>query len=148
MMPLLQGLRGDERGSVTTELTLLTPVLIVLLLFVVFCGRLAEARLCIDDAAHQAARAATLARTSTQATAQARSTAHAALRQAGISCHDLSVTAQLGGLRPGSTITVTVTCHVGLADLALLGIPGSTTAEATASSIVDQWRGTDWAGAG
>lgn len=147
MTRFLRCLRRDERGSVATELTLLTPVLILLLLFVVFCGRLADARLRVDDAAHQAVRAATLARTSTQATADARGTAEAALSQAGINCQDLGVTAQLGGLRPGSTVTVTVTCHVGLSDLALLGIPGSTTAESTASSVVDQWRGTDSRGA-
>ncbi|WP_263247255.1 TadE/TadG family type IV pilus assembly protein [Saccharopolyspora rosea] len=130
-----------------TELTLLVPVLIVLLLFVVFCGRLAEARLRVDDAAHQAVRAATLARSSSQASSNAHATAQAALSQAGVRCQHLDVFAPLAGMQPGSTVTVTVTCDIGLSDLAMLGIPGSTTAESTASSVVDQWRGTDAGGA-
>lgn len=136
----LQRMRQDERGSATTELVLLTPVLIMLLLFVVFCGRLAEARLRVDDAAHQAVRAASLARSSVEAVADARTTAEAALGQAGVTCRDLSVNAQTAGLRPGSTVIVTVRCDIGLSDMSLLGVPGSTTAEASASSVVDQWR--------
>ncbi|MBK0868714.1 pilus assembly protein [Saccharopolyspora sp. HNM0986] len=143
MRSLLRRLHCDERGSVATELTLLVPVLIVLLLFVVFCGRLADSRLRVDDAAHQAVRAATLARSSSQASSDAHATAQAALAQAGVRCQNLGVSAHLAGLQPGSTVTVTVTCDIGLSDLAMLGVPGSTTAESTASSVVDQWRGTD-----
>ena len=56
------GLR-DERGAVATELVLLTPLLIVMLLFVVALGRLAGARINVDGAAAQAARAASIATT-------------------------------------------------------------------------------------
>lgn len=73
----IRALRRDERGSTAAELTLLTPLLILLLLFVVFCGRLADTKLRINDVAHQAARAATLARTPSQATANAQATASA-----------------------------------------------------------------------
>ncbi len=38
-------------------------------------------------------------------------------------------------------MTVTVTCEVPLADLALLGVPGSRTVTGTASSPVDVYRG-------
>lgn len=141
-MRIVTRLRRDEHGSVAAELTLLTPVLIVLLLFVVFCGRLADARLRVDGAAHQAVRAATLARSSAQATHDARVTAETALGQAGISCRNLGVIARVGSLRPGSTVIVRVRCEISLSDLSLLGVPGSTTAEASASSVVDQWRGT------
>ena len=134
-------LRGD-RGSAAAELTLLTPVLIGLLLFVVFCGRLADAQLRLADAAHQAARAATLARTPATATDAAQTTANAALAAAGITCRSLAVAADLSGLHPGSTVTVTLTCQVGLADLTLLGLPGSRTVQASASSPVDTWRST------
>ncbi|MCE7007090.1 pilus assembly protein [Kibdelosporangium philippinense] len=131
----------DERGSAAAELTVLTPLLIVSLLFVVFCGRLAETALRITDVAHQAARAASLARTPSQATASARSTADAALASAGITCQSLSVSTDTQGLRPGSSVTVTVSCSVGLSDLALLGVPGSRRFEATFTSPVDLYRG-------
>ncbi|MEA5358262.1 TadE/TadG family type IV pilus assembly protein [Amycolatopsis sp., V23-08] len=135
-------LRRDDRGSAAAELTLLTPVLILLLLFVVFCGRLADTKLRVNDVAHQAARAATLARSPSQATANAQATASAALRSAGIACQSLSVSADTQGLKPGSTVTVTVSCSVGLGDLTALGVPGSRTFESTFSSPVDVWRGT------
>ncbi|MBQ0926686.1 TadE/TadG family type IV pilus assembly protein [Saccharopolyspora endophytica] len=143
MTPLPLRLQRDERGSVATELTLLVPVLIVLLLFVVFCGRLADSRLRVNDAAHQAVRAATLARSTSQANRDAHATAQAALSQAGLRCQHLGVSARLAGMQPGSTVTVTLTCTIGLSDLAMLGVPGTTTATSTASSVVDQWRGTD-----
>ncbi|MGK3206880.1 TadE/TadG family type IV pilus assembly protein [Amycolatopsis sp. MEPSY49] len=138
----LLALRQDDRGSAAAELTLLTPVLILLLLFVVFCGRLADTKLRVNDVAHQAARAATLARSPSQAAANAQATASAALRSAGIACQSLSVSAETQGLKPAVTVTVTVTCSVGLGDLTSLGVPGSRTFESTFSSPVDVWRGT------
>ena len=134
-------LRQDERGSAAAELTLLTPLLILLLLFVVLCGRLADTKLRINDVAHQAARAATLARTPFQATAAAQATADAALASAGITCQSRSITTDTQGLRPGSTVTVTVSCTVGLSDLTMLGVPGSRTFQSSFSSPVDVWRG-------
>ncbi|MFD9735706.1 TadE/TadG family type IV pilus assembly protein [Umezawaea sp. NPDC059074] len=136
-----RSVRLDERGSTATELVLLTPLLIVLLLFVVLCGRVANTKLRINDVAHQAARAATLTRTPAQAEAAARSTAQATLASAGIACESLAVRTDTRGLSPGSTVTVTVTCVVGLSDLALLGVPGTRTFESSFASPVDVWRG-------
>lgn len=135
-------LRRDEHGSAAAELTLLTPLLILLLLFVVFCGRLADTKLRINDVAHQAARAATIARTPSQAAANAQATASAALASAGITCQSLNVSTDTQGLKPGSTVTVTVSCSVSLGDLTNLGIPGSRNFESSFSSPVDVWRGT------
>jgi Flp pilus assembly protein TadG len=138
----LTELRHDERGSAAAELTLITPLLILLLLFVVLCGRLADTKLRIDDVAHQAARAATLARSPSQATAAAQATANPALASAGITCQSLSVATDTQGLRPGSTVTVTISCTVGLGDLTMLDVPGTRTFESSFSSPVDVWRGT------
>jgi Flp pilus assembly protein TadG len=123
------------------EMVLLTPALIITLLFLVFCGRLADTQLRLNDVAHQAARAASIARSTPSADNDARFTAVRALAQAGISCQDLAVTLDTAGLRPGSTVHVTITCTVGLSDLALLGVPGHTTLSASFSSPVDTYRG-------
>jgi len=131
---------GGDRGSVAAELTLVTPLLLVLLLFVVLCGRLAGARLRLEDVAHQAARAASAARTIPAAQADARATAEAALTAAGIACRALQVTVDTAGLRPGSTVTATVACTVGLGDMSLLSVPGSTRLSATFTSPVDKFR--------
>ena len=52
---------SDARGSASLELVLVTPVVLLLLLFVVCAGRLAEARADVDRAARDAARAASIA---------------------------------------------------------------------------------------
>lgn len=52
-----------QRGSMTVELVLLAPLLLVLLLFLVLAGRVVEAHDQVDGAARDAARAASLART-------------------------------------------------------------------------------------
>lgn len=131
---------GAERGSVAVEMTLLTPLLLVMLLFVVYCGRVTGARLRIDDAAHQAARAAAAARTIPGAERDATSTARAALAAAGVACQALQVAVDVAGLRPGSAVTATLTCTVGLSDLSLLSVGGSTTLSATSSAPVDIYR--------
>ena len=131
----------DERGSVAAELTLLMPALLGLLLFVVFCGRLADARLRVDDAAHQAARAATIARSPTQAGTDARAAAWNSLAQAGVSYRHLAIDTQLAGFQPGATLSVTLTCHLDASDLALLSLPTTIEVSARADSVIDRWRG-------
>ncbi|MBV9161968.1 MAG: pilus assembly protein [Pseudonocardiales bacterium] len=131
----------DERGSVAAELTLLMPALLVLLLFVVFCGRLAEAHLRLDDAAHQAARAATIARSPTQASTDAQAAAQNSLAQAGVNCRQLAVDTPLAGFQPGATLSVRLTCHLDAADLTLLSLPTTIEISAHADSVIDRWRG-------
>jgi len=130
---------SHERGSATVELVLLAPVLLLLLWFLVYCGRLSDTRLQIEDAAHQAARAATLHPTAPAAAEAARTTAATALDEAGITCRDLTVTTH-GTLANGTTVTVDVTCTVDLHDLALLQVPGTLALTARAAAPVDLYR--------
>jgi Flp pilus assembly protein TadG len=132
----------DEHGSATAELVVITPIVILMLLFVVLCGRLADTNLRLNDAAHQAARAATTARSPATAASDAAATAHAALDQAGVTCRSLTLQTDTQGLRPGSTVTVTVSCTLGLSDLTPLSLPGTVTRQAGFSSVVDVYRGT------
>lgn len=132
----------DEHGSATAELVVITPIVILMLLFVVLCGRLADTNLRLGDAAHQAARAATTARSPATAANDAATAAHAALDQAGVACRSLTLQTDTQGLRPGSTVTVTLSCTLGLSDLTLLGLPGTVTRQASFSSVVDVYRGT------
>lgn len=134
--------RADD-GSVTAEVTIAAPFLIMLLVFVgVVIYRGVDARLRIDDAAHQAARAASIERTPTAATTAARSTAASALASAGLACVSLSVRTSTGALRPGGTVSVTLSCTVDLGNALILGIPGDTTLTATSIEPVDLWRST------
>jgi Flp pilus assembly protein TadG len=131
---------GDA-GSSTVELAILAPLMVALLLFVVLCGRLVTAQLDVDAAAHGAARAASIARSVPAATADAKRTALEILTARGVTCGQPDVQVNTGGLRPGGVVTVTVSCHVPLSDLALIAVPGTRVVTSTSSSPIDMWRG-------
>ncbi|WP_329462057.1 TadE/TadG family type IV pilus assembly protein [Streptomyces sp. NBC_01431] len=128
-----------DGGAATTELVLVTPLLILLALVAVAFGKLAGARLDADEAAHQAARAASLARTPGQARTDAEAAAQRSLAEAGSSCTSPRVAPNLGGFDPGGTVRVTVTCR------ATLDVPGLHGVDVTASaaSVVDFYRGVE-----
>ncbi|MFF7250484.1 TadE/TadG family type IV pilus assembly protein [Embleya sp. NPDC008237] len=134
-----------DAGSITAELTVLLPILVMILLLVVAAGRLAGNRIEVKDAAHQAARAASLARDPITARSRAESTARNALASAGLSCSKLGVSVNVTAFAPGGTARVTVRCAVDLADVTAFGLPGSRTLSATATSAVDTHRGTSGA---
>ncbi len=136
----LRRLRCDQSGSVTAELVLLTPLLILMLLFVVALGRLAGARLDVNGAAAQAARAASMARDPTTATAMAQQTATAALGSDHVTCAQLTVSTDTAQFAPGGSVAVTVTCTVGLSDLTGLRLPASESVTSTATSVIDTYR--------
>ncbi|MGW5053958.1 pilus assembly protein TadE [Actinokineospora sp. NPDC004072] len=129
------------------EVTVAAPFLIMLLVFVgVVIHRGVDARIRIDDAAHQAARAASMERTPTAAVAAAEATAASALSSAGVVCASLSVSTSTGGLRPGATVSVTVSCAVDFGDALILGVPGVKDLSATSVEPVDLWRSTSSTG--
>jgi Flp pilus assembly protein TadG len=131
---------AGEGGSVTAEAVLVTPLLVMLLvLLAVVVHRGVDARLRLDDAAHQAARAATLQRSTTAATTAARDTAEAALAQAGLVCRGVTTTMS-GTLAPATAVTVRVRCTVDVGQALLLGVPGGKTLESSASEVVDTYR--------
>jgi Flp pilus assembly protein TadG len=130
-----------DRGSVAAEVTLVAPLMVMLLVFVaVVIHRGVDARLRLDDAAHQAARAASIERTPATAVEAAQSTASAALSSAGVTCSSLTVDTATGGLRPGGTVSVTISCSVDFGDALILGVPGQKRLAATAVEPVDTWR--------
>jgi Flp pilus assembly protein TadG len=132
-----------EAGSATIELTLLAPVFILLFLVVVALGRITDAHMKVEDAAHAAARAATLAPNAGAAASAAESAAAQSLANAGVVCQTFNVQASVGTLAPGSQVSVHVDCAVGLADVAGLRFPGVSTQSATSVSVVDQFRNQD-----
>jgi Flp pilus assembly protein TadG len=131
---------GREDGAVATELVLLTPLLVVMLVFVVALGRLVSARIQVDGAAAQAARAASIARSPTAAAALARRTATDALSSDHVTCAALTVTTDTAGFAPGGQVAVTVTCAVALSDLVGLRLPPTEQITSTSTSVVDTYR--------
>jgi len=130
-----------DRGSAAAEMVLLTPLLMLFLFLIVAAGRLVQARLEVDSAAQQAARAASLARDPSSAAADATATAQAALASQHITCDPLSVSPDLSDFLPGGQVTVQVSCTVSLAGLTLLHLGGAETLTSTFASPIDVYRG-------
>jgi Flp pilus assembly protein TadG len=138
--PVLRRLRAEESGSVATELVLLTPLLLLMLLFVVALGRTVSARMEVDGAAAQAARAASIARDPATATAIAEQAATTALGSDHVTCANLTVTTDTADFAPGGQVAVTVTCTVDLADLVGLRLPASQSISSTSTAVIDLYR--------
>jgi len=132
--------RRDD-GAVSIELTLLAPVVIALLCFVVGLGRIADAGAQVTGAARDAARAASLQRDPDQARSVARNTAAADLTAAGIDCRNLSVVTDTTAFTAGGVVRVVVMCAADLSGLALAGLPGAKTMTATAAAPIDSYVG-------
>jgi Flp pilus assembly protein TadG len=131
-------MRG-EKGSAALELILLTPVLLIVLLFVVSLGEIASARQTVDGAAGAAARAATLASTPQAAIGAARSQAAASLASGGVNCAKTTVSVDVANFVPGGVVSVHVSCEVSLSST-VPGLPGSATLSASGASVVDRYR--------
>ena len=130
----------DQRGSAAAEVSLWAPIMVMALVFVaVVVHRGVDARLRLNDVAHQAARAASIENTSARAGAAATAVATKALADAGVSCQGVNVEV-VDGVRPGTAVTVTVSCTVDLSNAALLGVPARKRLSSTASEVVDAWR--------
>lgn len=134
--------RTADQGTLTLSTAIVVPGIILLLLLAVMAGRIATAHGAVESAANEAARAASISRTTTDAAAAARSTADAILGS-NLKCVSLNITSNVAGIgAPVGTpaqVTVTVTCVVRLADLTPLG-QADRTITATGTSVVDPYR--------
>lgn len=135
---------GGERGSMTLEMVIVAPAMLLILAVVVFAGRVVIAGQSVDHAAAEAARTASLARTAPAAQAAADTAARVSLAQQGLRCSSTSVSVDTAGFSvpagTPATISATITCIVDTADLAAPGIPGSRTVTGRASSPLDTYR--------
>ncbi|SBT50461.1 TadE/TadG family type IV pilus assembly protein [Micromonospora auratinigra] len=147
-----------ERGSVSIEVAVLAPAFIALMVLAGVAGRTAVADEAVESAAHDAARAASIARDASTGRAAATTAARRRLDWAGLSCATPPTLAFSGSVAgsdtgfanayrsaPGvpSTVTVRVTCRVSFADLrapGLPGVPASHTVSATFTSPLDTYR--------
>ena len=136
--------RPASRGSVTVELTLVVPALVLVLGLLVAGGRLWFARSTVVEAAQSAARAASLARSAGTAGAEGRAAGEASLRTAGLVCS--STTVQVGTaafavpVGTPATVRATVGCTVPLGDVVLPGLPGSIQLDGEGAAALDTYR--------
>jgi Flp pilus assembly protein TadG len=136
--------RDRDRGSVTLELAILTPALILLLGALVLAGRVQVAASAVEHATADAARAASIERTVEAARAAAQQTVDRETAASGLRCSSTVVQIDPSGLAAplgtAASVTVRASCTVTMADLAVPGLPGSRTLTAEATSAVDRYR--------
>ena len=136
--------RRNQRGSATVEITILVPALLLTLGMLIVGGRVWFARTTVNEAAHAAARAASLARAASEAGADGRSAGAQSLATGGLRCTSTAVEVNTAafGVPVGNPATVTarVSCSVGFGDLILPGLPGSIDLQASAASALDTYR--------
>ena len=128
----------SQRGSVTVELVLLTPLLMILVLFGIYAGRASEALIQVRNAADQAARAASKgSRSQIQSTAI--QIAARALKMSGTSCTKTNIETTVISQGQDLAVSVTVSCEIKSQDLSLLGTRPRVVS-ASSVEVIDRWR--------
>jgi len=137
-----RGRRRDD-GSAPVEVAVVAPAVLVLLMLVLYAGRVTRTEGEVQSAASAAARAASLEASIGVAQDQAESVAEDNLNDADISCVDSSVELvdDATDMSPGGQVTVAVSCTVSNSDLSLLAVPGENSFTATATEVIDTFRG-------
>ena len=130
----------DDRGSLTVELVVLTPVLLVVAMVTLAFGRISEGRQQVVEAARAGAEAAAILPSA--GTAQWVGAMNAVINLLGRShtCAQVMVSVDTGQFSAGGSVTVHVLCEVLLSDLAFPGLPGATTVGASATAPLDRYR--------
>lgn len=141
------GRRRDERGAASIEAVLVAIALGLFIALVILGGRVEMAKQAVQSAAYDAARSASISRTSGEANSSGQSTAMASLSQQGIHCTRSNVTIDtsafntaLGTTGSAALIRATVTCTIDVSGLGLPGINQRTITE-TMTSPLDAYRG-------
>jgi Flp pilus assembly protein TadG len=127
-----------ERGSLTVEMVILAPMLMFMVLFGVHVGRLSEAKVQVQHAADQGARAGSLAAKSKMVSA-ATVAAENDLKLAGVSCAKVSVEVGLVATGLTNAVRVQVDCDVRIDGTELLGLLPDRV-HASSIEVIDEWR--------
>ena len=139
--------RRDERGAAAIEAVLVAIALGLFIGLIILGGRVEMAKQAVQSAAYDAARSASISRSSGEANSSGQSSAMASLSQQGIQCTRSDVTIDtsafntaLGTSGSAALVSATVTCTI---DVSGLGIPGITThtITQTMTSPLDSYRG-------
>jgi Flp pilus assembly protein TadG len=131
---------ASDRGSLTVELVILTPVLLLVVLVVVAFGRVAEADQQVVEAARAGAQVASVQPNGSAAQTDAEREAAVETADPSRTCAVRTVVTDVSHFVPSGYVTVTVACRVPLADLSLPGVPGSTTVQASSTAPIDPYR--------
>lgn len=132
----------DERGSASVEAVVAGPAVVLLICLVILGGRVALAHQSVQTIAADTARAASLARTATEARHAAAAAMNSGFDQQ-LPCASRSLVLDLGGFtKPVGTpasVSAIITCQLTTAELGL-PVPGQLTISSTMTSPLDTYR--------
>jgi Flp pilus assembly protein TadG len=135
---VIRRLRRSERGSMSVEVVLMVPILVMFLMLVLAGGRYVTVRADIESAARDAARAASFERSQSAAYSAAYAAANASNVDDRFSSCDV---ANIGGtFAAGGVVEVTIRCRVSNDGLGFVGLTGNRDFEASSSAPIDQYR--------
>lgn len=134
----------DERGSASIEAVIGVPAFALFVGLIILGGRLATTHEAVQSSAAEAARTASISRSSSEASQRATTAARESLANQGIPCLSVTVRIDTSGfdtaVGEAGTVSATVACRLDLSDLSVPGAPGTRTVRATMTSPVDTWR--------
>lgn len=130
---------GTQRGSLAVEVVLMVPVVILMVTFVVFVGRVQSASVAVRHVADVAARVGSQADPA-DSIGRARSFAVTEMMRQRHICATPSVRARREATRSADLVTVTIRCRVPIGGLSMLGVTGPVL-EASSTEVLDVHRG-------
>ncbi|MEU4389773.1 TadE/TadG family type IV pilus assembly protein [Kribbella sp. NPDC023855] len=139
--PRTRRAQRGERGTMALEMVILAPLLLILFMFLLACGRYFQTSSLLENAARDGARSASQTRSLADAQGQVDAAVSRTMEQAVASCKDSAGGSITSAFAAGSTLSVEVTCTINYRDLGLLGIGGDTTITKRFSSSIDPYRG-------
>jgi TadE-like protein len=130
----------DDRASLTVELVVLTPVLLVVVLASLVFGRVVEARQQVVESARAGAEAAAVLPTAGTAQWVGSIDSVVNLLERSHTCARATISVDTSHFVPRGYVTAHVSCLVLLSDVGFPGLPGSTTVSASATAPLDPYR--------
>ena len=128
---------SDDRGALSIEYVIVTPIIFLVFALVYVFGRMAEVDSVLDAATRDAARAASIAPSYAEAQRAATQTVHDEIYHGSTTCRDTLQVTVSSNFRPGETIIVRATCTYPISDAGLPGAPGSVTVHSQFATVID-----------
>jgi hypothetical protein len=132
--------RGDDRGSLALEMSILTPAVVALLWMMISAGRVTESASKVEGAARDGARAASINHAGHPQQAAEKAVQNS-LTANGVTCvgpPEVRISSPHGAVpQPGDEVRVAVTCRV-----ALLWGGANAAVHREGVSMLDKFRGT------
>ena len=133
--------RTREHGTMALEMVILAPVLLLLFMFLLACGRYFQTSSLLESAARDGARSASQARSLNDAQTRVDQAVSGTMSQAVKSCKETASGTITTAFTAGTPLSVEVTCTINYRDLGMLGLGGDTTITKRFTSSLDPYRG-------